>query len=206
MDQKIKTSAKKPPLGMIPARALIGPSRVYGYGGRKYAPGNYYNAELADGAGSRYVSAALRHLGEMQLPNGLHTDESLAALDDESGLPHIDHAICGLLMLRAIMTKCGALEADPGEGNDPHAVPKIVHRAGCELGEPDGTRCDCGVAPLLGSIPTGWEPARMQSTCPLGMLGDEGSAVPLPVVHDDAKCLKEPHTHSWNVPLSERGR
>lgn len=121
-DQKIKTAAGKPPLGMVPAQALIGPSRVYGYGGRKYAPGNYYNATLDDGAGARYVSAALRHLGEMQLPNGLHTPESLAMLDPESGLPHLDHAICGLLMLRAIMIKCGALPADPGEGNDPHAL------------------------------------------------------------------------------------
>lgn len=123
MDQKIKSASGKAPLGLIPARALVGPARVYGYGAKKYAAGNYYNATLADGAGARYVSAALRHLGDMQEPNGLHTAESLAALDPESGLPHIDHAICGLLMLRAIMTKCGALPADPGEGLEPPAKP-----------------------------------------------------------------------------------
>lgn len=132
-DQKIKTAANKAPLGLIPAQAQVGPSRVYQYGARKYAAGNYYNATLEDGAGQRYVSAALRHLAEMQLPNGLHTPESLAALDPESGLPHLDHAICGLQMLRSIMVKCGALPVDPGIGNEPpKAEPKH------EIGE-----CDC---------------------------------------------------------------
>lgn len=41
--------------------------------------------------------------------------ESCVALDAESGLPHIDHAIAGLVMLRARMCKAGALPADPGE-------------------------------------------------------------------------------------------
>lgn len=130
-DQKIKTAAGKAPLGLVPAQALVGPSRVYGYGARKYAPGNFHTATLEDGAGQRYVSAALRHLADMQLPNGLHTPESLAALDPESGLPHLDHVICGMMMLRQIMVKGGALPVDPGIGNDPPvaAVPEPV-RAG----------------------------------------------------------------------------
>jgi hypothetical protein len=32
----------------------------------------------------------------------------------------------------------------------------------------------------------------------------EPGVIPMVVVHDDAKCPKEPHTHSWNVPLSDR--
>lgn len=118
-DYKVKTAAKKAPLAMVPAAALTGAARVYQYGAKKYAAGNFYNANLDDGAGSRYVGAALRHLSEMQHPNGLHTPESLASRDDESGLPHIDHAICSLLMLRSIMTKNNALPTDPGEGNEP---------------------------------------------------------------------------------------
>jgi hypothetical protein len=55
----------------------------------------------------------------MQDPSGLWTPESLAARDDESGWPHIDHAICGLIMLRGIMVKSGALAADP----EPKSVP-----------------------------------------------------------------------------------
>lgn len=118
-DQKIKTAAAKAPLGLVPQAALVGPARVFGYGAKKYQAGNYYQADLSDGAGQRYISAALRHLSEMQLPNGLHTPESLATLDTESGLPHIDHVLCGLLMLRTIMVKGGALPVDPGVGNEP---------------------------------------------------------------------------------------
>jgi hypothetical protein len=113
-DQKIRTAAKKAALALIPWRFLLGVARVFMYGAKKYAPGNWYNATLEDGAGERYVSAAQRHLSEMQHPSGLFTPESLAARDEESGYPHIDHAICGLIMLRGIMVKCGALPADPG--------------------------------------------------------------------------------------------
>ncbi len=121
-DEKIKTAAGKPPLGTVPQQSLIGPSRVFQYGSKKYAAGNYYLASLSDGAGGRYVSAALRHLADMQLPNGIHTGESLAACDVESGLPHIDHVLCGLLMLRTIMVKDGVLPVDPGVGNEPTTV------------------------------------------------------------------------------------
>lgn len=138
-DYKIKTAASKPPLALVPQRALIGPSRVFGYGGKVYAPGNFLNASLSDGAGQRYVSAALRHLSEMQESNGLHTPESLAAVDLESGLPHIDHVICGMIMLRSIMVKDGALTVDPGIGKDPPRR-EIVAPA-CVL--PTDDMCDC---------------------------------------------------------------
>lgn len=151
-DQKIKTASGKAPLGLIPAQALIGPSRVYGYGGRKYVAGNFYEATLEDGAGARYVSAALRHLGDMQLPNGLHTPESLATLDPESGLPHLDHAICGLLMLRAIMVKCAALPADPGVGNDPPSA-SVEPLCAAPTEETCGDECrDCATRATLGAL------------------------------------------------------
>jgi hypothetical protein len=118
-DQKIHTAAKKPALALLPWRFLLGVARVFMYGAKKYAPGNWYSATLSDGAGERYVSATQRHLSEMQEPNGLFTPKSLAALDEESGLPHIDHAICGLIMLRGILVKDGALTADPGESKAP---------------------------------------------------------------------------------------
>ena len=112
-DGKIAAAATKPCLGLIPLSALQGVARVFAYGSRKYGGGNFLIATLRDGAGERYISAALRHLLEMQATNGQHTAESLGALDSESMLPHIDHAICGLIMLRAILVKCGALDADP---------------------------------------------------------------------------------------------
>lgn len=118
-DGKIKKALAKPDLALIPKQSLVGVARVFSYGAKKYAPGNFYQAHLEDGAGRRYLSAVDRHLMETGLPNGLHTYVTLAALDEESGLPHIDHAICSLLMLRSIITKSGALPMDPGPGKDP---------------------------------------------------------------------------------------
>lgn len=118
-DGKIALSAGKVPLHMIPLRALKGVARVLGYGSKKYAPGNFLVASLSDGAGGRYHGADLRHLSQCQNLNGTFDNASLAAIDEESGLPHIDHMICGLVMLRAIMIKDGVLPEDPGVGNEP---------------------------------------------------------------------------------------
>lgn len=113
VDSKIATAAAKPRLGLILIAALQGAARVFAHGEKKHGPGNFYTATLEDGAAERYLSAVLRHMADLQLPNGRHSAESVGALDGESGLPHIDHAICGLIMLRAVLTKCGALSADP---------------------------------------------------------------------------------------------
>lgn len=118
-DFKTKVAEKKPPVGVIPLSALLGAARVFQYGAAKYAPGNFHLATVADGAGPRYVSAGLRHAMAMQNPDGTYDAASLAAADEESGLPHIDHWICGLVMLRAILVKEGVMPADPGQGNPP---------------------------------------------------------------------------------------
>jgi hypothetical protein len=118
-DSKITAAAGKIPLELIPFGAMKGPSRVFGYGKNKHGHGNFHNAHLNDGAADRYIGGLLRHIAEMQEANGKFTAKSIVHLDDESGLPDIDHAICGLLMLRAIMVKSGVLSEDPGVGNEP---------------------------------------------------------------------------------------
>lgn len=105
-------------MNLIPLRALKGAARVFGYGAKKYKPGNFLEADDKE-IGNRYIGAALRHLSDSQDPNGLYTYESLAELDAESGLPEIDHIICGLIMLRGLLIKHEILAEDPGEGNDP---------------------------------------------------------------------------------------
>lgn len=117
-DAKIKTALGKVPLNLLPLSALKGAARVFGYGAKKYALGNFHTADDSEIA-NRYVGGCLRHLADCQRPDGLFDWNSVAALDKESGLPELDHAICGLLMLRALAVKHGALPADPGEGNDP---------------------------------------------------------------------------------------
>lgn len=117
-DEKIKTANSKVPLNLIPLHALKGLARVFGFGAKKYAPGNYYTASDVEIA-NRYIGGLLRHIADAQLPNGLFDWSSLSSLDVESGLPEIDHALCGLIMLRALAIKHGALPADPGIGNEP---------------------------------------------------------------------------------------
>lgn len=191
-DQKIKTAAGKAPLGLVPARALVGAARVFQYGAKKYAAGNFHKATLDDGAGARYIGAALRHLAEMQEPNGLHTPASLAAIDPESGLPHLDHVLCGLMMLRSIMVKCGAIAVDPGEGKDPPSAEPVASTitsrpkcriVDCVVVRPDGTEtfigecsgdtatCRCGSCVEF----------RTSTTCPLPVrLYDSEFHDPLP--------------------------
>lgn len=119
-DQKIKTSTAKPDYAQIPMRALVGVARVFAYGARKYAPGNFLRAKPDGETITRYLSAAYRHLGALQQQDGTYTpQQQVCAFDDESGLYHLDHAIAGLIMLRAILNP-----GDPGVGNAPPKGPK----------------------------------------------------------------------------------
>jgi hypothetical protein len=115
-DMKIKGEVGKPPLATVPKCSLIGASRVFAHGAAKYEPGNFIQGRVADGAIERYANAAERHLEGMQNGNGTWTASNVTALDADSGLPHIDHLICSLLILRAILIKDGVMPADPGAG------------------------------------------------------------------------------------------
>lgn len=119
VDSKIATAFAKVGFQNVTLCELTGVARVKTYGAKKHGHGNYYNAHLDDGAAARYMGGLLRHVAAMQEPNGTWTAESITKLDDESGLPEIDHAICGLLMLRGIAVKSGAMSQDPGVGNEP---------------------------------------------------------------------------------------
>lgn len=81
-----KYDSEKPRLDLLPVVALRGAGRVLAYGAKKYDPDNWRKVDDR----RRYLGAALRHLfawagGE--------------DLDPESGLPHLDHAVCSVLFL-----------------------------------------------------------------------------------------------------------
>jgi len=103
-DLKIKTAEGKVPLQLLPLWALFGLARVFAYGATKYAPGNWLLAS-DQAAIDRYIGALLRHVSEMQL--------DVQATDHESRLPHIDHAIASLVMLRGILIQHFDMEEDP---------------------------------------------------------------------------------------------
>lgn len=112
---KLRAGANKAPIGIVPMHALLGASRVLQDSAVKYAPGNFMAQSVADACES-YDSGWLRHRILCSPLSGLVTPQTYAALDADSGLPHIDHMIAGLLILRTLMIRDGVLPEDPGQG------------------------------------------------------------------------------------------
>ncbi len=84
----VKFDADKPPMDLLPPEALAGVAQVLDFGRHKYAADNWrkgFDWRRLAGACLRHVFAWLG--GEDK--------------DQESGLSHIDHAICCLMFLSA---------------------------------------------------------------------------------------------------------
>lgn len=87
----VKYDSNKPMVDLIPAEVIFGLGEVLTFGAKKYQKANW-----AKGINhSRLIAAALRHL--YKFSNGQD-------LDDESGLSHIDHAMCNLAFLKWMHT------------------------------------------------------------------------------------------------------
>lgn len=133
----LKQTAGKPQLSQHPRVPAIWGARVRAYGAKKYARGNYLRRKATPAEDLRrasdYADAVLRHLlaqtdvwervhgSAPQAASGAdrHPEFGFLALDPESGLPHLAHALCSLEMLIAQMSDAGMAPADPGEGNEP---------------------------------------------------------------------------------------
>lgn len=88
--QEAKADAGKPRLTLVPRAIIWGIAKVREYGDNKYGdPDNWKTVEV-----QRYRDAAFRHF-MMYLDNP-------DALDDESGLPHLDHLGCNIAFLREL--------------------------------------------------------------------------------------------------------
>jgi len=82
----VKDNASKPRMDLIPAKPLFGVGRVLAFGARKYKPNNWR-------LGLRYsdtFASAQRHL--LAFMDG-------EDLDPETGLPHVDQALCQIMFL-----------------------------------------------------------------------------------------------------------
>ena len=95
----LKHDFSKPQMGLLPLKDLEGVVRVLEFGAKKYARGDW---AFVDEGGPRYLDACIRHIGAVIGTGGL---ESLKSTDLESGLPHIDHAICSLIFARHFIFK-----------------------------------------------------------------------------------------------------
>lgn len=84
-DGFMKTDSEKPRVDLIPKAAISAMGRAFGYGAKKYAPGNWKKCREPE----RYAAAAIRHLYDWLDGDGV----------DESGLCSLDHAIASVAML-----------------------------------------------------------------------------------------------------------
>lgn len=88
-DDGYGTNVEKDRWDLLPTGAIRSVVKVLTYGARKYAPGNW---AVVPNARERYYAAALRHV------TAWWDGEKL----DESGFPHLAHAVCCLLFLMSL--------------------------------------------------------------------------------------------------------
>jgi len=82
---------------LYPLDAYKGCADVLTFGANKYAPNGWKS--VPDGE-NRYYAALIRHLNAQK--EHIDSGNKGLALDEESGLPHLDHAQCCLVFLREI--------------------------------------------------------------------------------------------------------
>lgn len=96
---KTRFGMAKPPIGLIPATALVQIAESFRLGAEKYGPANW---RVDPVSASTYVNAALRHL--LQWQDG-------ESQDPESGVSHLAHvAACVAIIMDA--ETCGTLLDD----------------------------------------------------------------------------------------------
>jgi len=86
----VKFDAEKPRVDLLPSFPLICVANVLGMGARKYSAHNWRSGFQH----GRLYAAAMRHL--LAYNDG-------EDIDPESGLHHIDHALCELMFLRQMI-------------------------------------------------------------------------------------------------------
>jgi hypothetical protein len=103
MSEGKKLDSDKLRYDLYPIEAYEGCTRVLTFGAKKYAPNNWKLVAPK----SRYYAALIRHLNAQML----HEEQgnSGLALDEETGLPHLDHAQCCLIFYRELTKKVPAM-------------------------------------------------------------------------------------------------
>lgn len=99
MTKDHKPYGAKPPLYLLPLKLLWGAAKVLAHGKDKHGAWNYMEAESTVEAAEEYLSACLRHLSDMSGPG------KLGAVDRDSGLMAIDHALVNLMIAKHHITK-----------------------------------------------------------------------------------------------------
>jgi hypothetical protein len=86
----MKYDQGKAPIHLIPSEAIISMANVLGFGAEKYGENNW-RQDVNETTYGRTYSSLQRHL------NAFWSGEDT---DPESGLPHLDHALTQLMILK----------------------------------------------------------------------------------------------------------
>jgi hypothetical protein len=86
LEESAKQTAGKKRFSLLSVDALEGIMAIREYGSKKYKDPESWKTVSAD----KYLDAAMRHL--LRIMQG-------EKIDLESGLPHIDHALCNLMFI-----------------------------------------------------------------------------------------------------------
>lgn len=103
----VKFDAGKPRMELLPMDALIGVAEVLTFGAKKYSDRNWEQGM----DWGRFQGALLRHMAAFS-----QGEDN----DPETGLPHLDHAACCILMLSAYQKR--------NVGKDSRYVKKILDK------------------------------------------------------------------------------
>ncbi len=96
VDQRFKFDGGKLRYDLYPIEAYEGCTKVLTFGASKYSDNSWQKVTPK----RRYYAALIRHLNE-QIKWEDAGNEGLA-IDEESGLPHLDHAQCNLVFYREL--------------------------------------------------------------------------------------------------------
>ena len=106
-EKDMKYDGGKPRFDLVPWLGVEGAARVMAYGAKKYRAHSWRNA--VRNPIPRYYSALMRHLSAFFMGE---------AVDPESGMPHLDHAVANLLMLRELVQDQDFVSATGREDDD----------------------------------------------------------------------------------------
>lgn len=85
-----KFDSGKSPIHLVPTKCVTDAARVFGFGAAKYGENNWRH-DLNNMPFSRHYGSIMRHL------LAWHSGEDI---DPESGLPHLDHALTQIMILK----------------------------------------------------------------------------------------------------------
>lgn len=109
-----KDDQGKPSFRLVPPRALLEVAWVLTLGGRRYGDDNWRRVTPLR---ERYLDATLRHLNAFQRGE---------ALDPDTGLSHLAHAVCSLLFILEDELERGV--ADTTHGANVEGTPVLPRR------------------------------------------------------------------------------